>query len=171
MPAPLYLRAPDARPQAAALRRASITIEEISAAAARLLAALHSEAFETGWCEGAFKDLLNTPGSSACLALELGEPAAFLLTRRASDEAEIITIATRPRAQRRGVAAQLLASHLAELAQQGVRKVFLEVAASNTAALGLYRALGFSEAGLRKGYYTRAGGAEDAVVMRRELPP
>jgi ribosomal-protein-alanine N-acetyltransferase len=172
MPEPLYLRAPDAKPQTAPLRRAgTIAVEEVTAAAAALLATLHAEAFEIGWNAASFEALMGTPGAAAHLALDHGEPAAFLLTRRAADEAEIITIATRPQAQRRGVARQLLANELAELARRGVRQVFLEVAASNTAALGLYRAMGFQEAGRRPGYYRRKHGTEDAIIMRRELSP
>ena len=170
MPAPLYLRAPDAKPQAAPLRKAGIiAVETVSASAAHLLARLHAEAFETGWTEAAFGELMRMPGASAMIALEQGEPAAFILTRRAADEAEIITIATRPQIQRRGVARQLLARQLDAFARQGVRQVFLEAAASNTAALGLYRAMGFKETGRRKGYYQRRQGAEDAIVMLREL--
>jgi tRNA threonylcarbamoyladenosine biosynthesis protein TsaB len=172
MPEPLYLRAPDAKPQTAPRRRAgTIAVEEVTAAAAALLATLHAEAFEIGWNAASFEALMGTPGAAAHLALDHGEPAAFLLTRRAADEAEIITIATRPQAQRRGVARQLLTNGLAELSRQGVRHVFLEVAASNTAALGLYRAAGFLETGRRPGYYRRKHGTEDAIIMRRELSP
>jgi len=172
MPAALYLRAPDARPQATPLRKAgTLRVETVSVSAAPLLATLHAEAFEAGWSAAAFCELLCMPGAAATVALDLGEPAAFLLTRQAADEAEIITIGTRPRAQRRGVARQLLAHQIAELARLGVRHVFLEVAASNTAALGLYRAMGFGEAGRRKAYYQRSHGSEDAIVMRREISP
>lgn len=172
MPAPLYLRAPDAKPQAAALRKTGpLALETVSVGAAPLLSALHAEAFDEAWSAAAFDDLLRMPGAAASLALDLGEPAGFLVTRRAADEAEIITIGTRPHAQRRGVARQLLARQIAELARQGVRQVFLEVAASNTAALGLYHDMGFRVAGRRKGYYHRSHGAEDAIVMRKELSP
>ena len=116
-------------------------------------------------------DLLATPGTRAMMALEAGEPLGFVVSRAAADESEIITIGTRPSLQRRGVGRQMLEQHLAMLAAQGVRIVFLEVAASNAAAHALYTALGFSEAGRRKGYYKRPGGAEDAIVMRRELHP
>ena len=34
-----------------------------------------------------------------------------------------------------------------------------------------YAALGFAEAGRRKGYYQRKDGVEDAIVMKRELEP
>jgi tRNA threonylcarbamoyladenosine biosynthesis protein TsaB len=172
MPAPLYLRTPDARPQAAPLRRAGVlSIEIASASAAPLLAAIHGEAFDEGWTAAAIENLLRMPGAAAAVALDPTEPVAFLLTRQAADEAEIIILATRPRAQRRGVARQLLENQLAALARQGVRHVFLEVAATNTAGLGLYHTIGFREAGRRKGYYQRSNGTEDAIVMRKELSP
>jgi ribosomal-protein-alanine N-acetyltransferase len=172
MPLPLYLRAADAKPQQAPLRKAgALAIETVSVAAAQLLAELHAEAFEDGWSAAAFEELLRTPGAVAVIAREGAEPLAFLLVRQAADEAEIITIATRPQAQRRGVARQLLANRLEALRQDGIRHLFLEVAASNTAALALYQAVGFTEAGRRKGYYRRQHGVEDAIVMRRELSP
>lgn len=172
MPAPLYLRIPDAKPQSAPLRRAGqLTIESLSIAAAPLLAALHAESFEEGWTAAAFEELLRMPGATAAIARDNDEPLAFVLLRHAADEAEIITIATRPQAQRRGVARQLLESQMRELARQGVRFMFLEVAASNAAALALYHTIGFREAGRRKGYYQRRHGREDAIVMRRDLSP
>lgn len=170
MPAPLYLRAPDAKQQSAPLRKVStLTFEIADLPAASLLAGLHEQSFDEGWTASAFEDLLNMPGAAAEIALELDEPVSFILTRTAADEAEIITIGTRPQAQRRGVAKQLLAHHFAGLKAQGVRQVFLEVAASNTAAQALYRGFGFAEAGRRKGYYKRSDGVEDAIVMRRDL--
>ena len=170
MPAPLYLRAPDAKPQMTPLRKAQpLVFSYVTHSAARLLAELYAENFEEGWSAESFDALLSTPGAAAILALHLAEPAGFLLTRRAADEAEIIAIGTRPQLQRRGVARQLAEHHFADLSKQGVQQVFLEVAASNVAALTLYHALGFHEAGRRKGYYRRRNGAEDAIVMRRVL--
>jgi ribosomal-protein-alanine N-acetyltransferase len=172
MPAPLYLREPDAKPQAAPPRAAQpISFERATLVAAPLLAGLHAEAFEEGWSAAALQDLLRMPGAAAVMALDPTGPLGFILTRRAADEAEIITIATRPAMRRRGVARRLLARQLADLAGEGVRQVFLEVAPSNTAALGLYASAGFREAGRRKGYYRRGHGAEDAIVMLRELAP
>ncbi|MFN4140672.1 tRNA (adenosine(37)-N6)-threonylcarbamoyltransferase complex dimerization subunit type 1 TsaB [Aestuariivirga sp.] len=172
MPSPLYLRAPDAKPQSGGLGRAgALTFQSVSLPGAFLLASLHAEAFEEGWSAGSFEDMLGMPGAAAEIALEHGEPVAFLLTRRAADEAEIITIGTRPAVQRRGVAQQLLAHRLKALAGEGVRRIFLEVAAGNARAQALYRAAGFEEAGRRKNYYLRKDGREDAIIMRRELSP
>jgi ribosomal-protein-alanine N-acetyltransferase len=48
--------------------------------------------------------------------------------------------------------------------------LFLEVAVDNAAAIGLYRAAGFTEAGRRRGYYTKTEDARvDALIMRRDL--
>ena len=172
MPAPLYLRAPDAKPQTASLRKVStLTFATVSDMAAPLLATVHAETFESPWTAQSFEQLMRMPGAATLVAFEQGEPAAFVMTRRAADEAEIITIATRVQFQRRGVARQLLMRQLSELGAQGVRLMFLEVAASNAAALGLYQAMGFEEAGRRKDYYGRQHGREDAIVMRRELSP
>lgn len=171
-PAPLYLRAPDAKPQATPLRKAgSLDFKLVDGASAELLARLHAEAFAEGWDAAAFAQLLAMPGAEAVLALEAEEPVGFLLARSAADEAEIITIATRPGARRRGVGRRLLSHHLDGLAARGVKHMFLEVAASNAAAIALYAASGFSEVGRRKDYYQRPDGREDAIVMRRELAP
>ena len=38
-------------------------------------------------------------------------------------------------------------------------------APSNVAARGLYQRMGFSQIGMRRGYYPAIGGREDALVM------
>ena len=166
-PMPLYLRPPDAKPMASA-RVETVSFEPATAAAAPVLAALHAEAFDEGWTANAFAELLAMPGAEAWLAMVSGVPAALLLTRRAADEAEIITIATKPAARRRGLARQLLARHIEALINHGVRSIFLEVAESNAAARALYASLGFVEAGQRKGYYKRNGGNENAIILQRK---
>ena len=50
-----------------------------------------------------------------------------------------------------------------------VRSVFLEVRASNAAAIALYDTTGFNEIGRRRNYYPIAVGREDAIVMAKEL--
>ncbi len=165
------MRPPDAKPQAFIQRQSlSIAIRDVSADSADILAALHGECFDTPWTPTDFVKLMAMPGSSASLAMEFEEPVGFVLLRRAADEAEIITIATRPFAQRRGVASALVNHQSNRLAEQGVKALFIEVAASNASARALYDATGFVAAGTRKAYYARAGGrSEDAIIMRKEL--
>jgi ribosomal-protein-alanine N-acetyltransferase len=76
------------------------------------------------------------------------------------EEAEILNVAVLADWRRRGVARKLLADLLAELRGE----VFLEVRASNEAALSLYESLGFLPVGRRESYYSCP--REDAVVLR-----
>ena len=50
-----------------------------------------------------------------------------------------------------------------------MRRMVLEVRASNAAAIALYRRAGFSDIGLRRDYYQAENGREDAILMGREL--
>jgi ribosomal-protein-alanine N-acetyltransferase len=52
----------------------------------------------------------------------------------------------------------------------GARDALLETRPSNTAALRLYRSLGFTTIGTRRGYYQAVGGREDAIVLKRDIP-
>jgi tRNA threonylcarbamoyladenosine biosynthesis protein TsaB len=173
MPVPLYLRAPDAKPQVPiASRQAAVSFETATADMAPVLAELHRQCFEEPWDERAFTDLLGMPGASAMIALRGGVLAGFVLTRTAADEAEIITIGVLPPSRRRGVARALLDRQSAELQNSGVRRLFIEVAVSNGAARDLYRTAGFEDAGVRRNYYARADGSrEDALLMRKDLAP
>lgn len=172
MPAPLYLREADAKPQASALRKLMPQMRPALLQDVELLASMHAECFDQAWNSQAFADLLAMPGAAAVIASDQEEPLGFLLVRKAADEAEVIAIATRPMAQRRGVARALLDHQFTELSADGVARVFIEVAQSNAAARALYGTLGFREAGLRRGYYERPNGQrEDAVVMRKDVAP
>lgn len=81
-------------------------------------------------------------------------------------EAHITTIAVRPPYHRRGVGEQLFIS-LIELAKElNARTLTLEVRVSNVAAQSLYSKYGFTEVGLRRGYYS--DNKEDALLMSTE---
>ena len=77
--------------------------------------------------------------------------------------AEVLDLRVLPSCRRQGYGRQLLEAALQALAP--VKRVDLEVRASNEAALGLYGDLGFSETGRRPQYYVTSGGREDAILM------
>jgi [ribosomal protein S18]-alanine N-acetyltransferase len=136
------------------------------------IAQLHGALFPEGWDTATIEGLLAHPGSIALVATGNGGPAdlcGFALAQVAADEAEILTIGVRPESQRRGVAEKLVAGLLRAGKNAGGQQMHLEVAESNVAALALYRKCGFSEAGRRKGYYARPGGAEDALRLIRQV--
>lgn len=82
------------------------------------------------------------------------------------DELQITLLAVAPSQRRRGLGRQLLTALLREGWQRGARRSTLEVASGNTAAISLYRALGFRDGGLRRGYY-RDG--SDALIQWLDL--
>jgi ribosomal-protein-alanine N-acetyltransferase len=139
---------------------------------AAALAALHAASFRHGWSESEFERLLADRVVIAQTARTRGGRGAiagFILSRRAADEAEILTVAVRPAERGHGIAGQLLRRHMRRLAALGVARIFLEVEEGNRAALKLYARAGFSEVGRRPGYYQDAPGGAAALVLRREL--
>ncbi len=95
-----------------------------------------------------------------------GEVVGFLVTRRLVEgESEVLNLAVSPGYRRRGVARELLSVALA----RWPGRWFLEVRASNNAALECYQNLGFHIIGRRKGYYPSENGksAEVGIVMEK----
>ena len=92
-----------------------------------------------------------------------GKIVAYIIASRAADEAEVLQLGVASEQRRQGVAATLLRELFKRLRAAGVRSVFLEVRRGNVAAIGLYRFLGFGQAGERKGYYRDTG--EDALLF------
>ncbi|MEB3332034.1 MAG: GNAT family N-acetyltransferase [Synechococcaceae cyanobacterium] len=82
------------------------------------------------------------------------------------DELHITLVAVDPARRRRGFGRRVLAALLERAAGRGAARATLEVAVGNGAALALYEGLGFSTAGVRRGYY-RDG--SDALIQWRPL--
>lgn len=134
---------------------------------ATALARLHSASFITPrpWSAGEIASLLDSPHVFA-----LSVPDGFIMGRVIADEAEMLTLAVAPLARRAGLGAQLVAQFLATARARGAMTAFLEVAADNQAALGLYTRAGFVRTGLRRAYYTAPGGTRtDALLLSRAL--
>ena len=146
--------------------RGEPTLSPARARDAASLAALHAASFSRGWSESEFEQLL-TDRSVICDRAASGRRnVGFIVSRRAADEAEILSVAVVRAWQGRGLARRLLDLHLRRLAGLRLRAVFLEVDEDNAPALRLYARAGFREVGRRKGYYS-AG--KSALVLRRDL--
>jgi ribosomal-protein-alanine N-acetyltransferase len=130
------------------------------------LAALHAASFNRGWSEHELEQLLTDRSVIADRAIRGRRIVGFILSRRAADEAEILSVAVARAAQGRGLARRLLDLHLRRLAGFGLRAVFLEVDGDNEPARRLYARAGFREVGRRPGYYA---GGKGALVLRRDL--
>jgi ribosomal-protein-alanine N-acetyltransferase len=96
-----------------------------------------------------------------------GEVLGFALVWHAADEVHLLDLAVDANSRRQGVGKELVGAVLGYARGSGARLVLLEVRASNHPAIALYRSSGFSENGVRRGYYSDNG--EDAVEMCVEL--
>ena len=133
------------------------------------LADVHAKAFDAAWTAADIARLMMIMGGFALIA-ETDGIVGFILARAVGGEAEILTLAVAPWARRQGVAAGLVEAVAAHAGAEGAKAVFLEVAADNETAVGVYLRAGFQQAGLRRGYYARPGAKPvDALVLRRAL--
>lgn len=124
------------------------------------LANLHQKCFPNKpWSADDFRDLKN----SGCEIIM--SENGFIVYRIVVDEAEIITIGVNPDFRRQGIAAAMIGIIEKTLKNQGVKKLFLEVASNNIAAQKLYENSGFVRVGLRPKYYDGV----DAILMSKDI--
>ena len=124
------------------------------------LANLHQKCFPNRpWSADDFRDLKN----SGCEIIM--SENGFIVYRIAVDEAEIITIGVNPEMRRNGIASAMIGIIEKNLKNQGVKKLFLEVALTNEPAKKLYENTGFNQVGLRPKYYDGV----DAILMAKTI--
>nr|MBQ0091555.1 GNAT family N-acetyltransferase [Candidatus Enterousia merdequi] len=78
---------------------------------------------------------------------------------------KIITIGVNPEKRRLGIASAMIGIIEKTIKNQGVKKIFLEVASNNIAAQKLYENAGFLPVGLRPKYYDGV----DAILMSKDI--
>jgi ribosomal-protein-alanine N-acetyltransferase len=120
------------------------------------------------WTRGNFVDVLSQ-GYVCRVDEDGGGIRGYVVLRLVLDEAELLTIGVSAPQQRKGLGREMLREMLDVAREKNIRRVFLEVRASNAVALALYRSTGFSEIGVRRDYYQNANGCEDAITMACEL--
>jgi tRNA threonylcarbamoyladenosine biosynthesis protein TsaB len=161
---PLYLRAPDAKLAASAIR-----LRKANPGDAALLGGLHQATMPRAWETGFFQQIVTGPGGFAVVAEANGAALGFVLGRVAADEAEILSIGVLAAYRQNGVGARLLREAAARAGTLGATTLFLEVAEDNLSARRLYEAHGLGPAGRRRNYYGDEGGG-DAILLRGALP-
>lgn len=128
------------------------------------LVALERACFGDPWSEASFREALDTPWTFGLVADDAGVIAGYLIGRDVAGSGEVLNLAVDPSVRRGGIGAALLDEGLRTLGERGAEEVFLEVRASNSAAIELYRASGFRPVGIRADYYRNP--KEDALVLR-----
>jgi len=133
------------------------------------LARLHASSFEDGWSEDDFVTWLARKEAFSVIALREREAVAFGLALAAGDDAELLTIATRPDRRRTGLGDKIFCVLNIEAQRRGLGRWVLEVARNNLPALSLYKSEGFMEIGVRTAYYRQGQGRVDAIVLARPV--
>ena len=80
--------------------------------------------------------------------------AGFALSRRAANEEELLLIAVRPEARRKGIGSMLIGELIERARLNSVTRLFLEMRDGNPAQ-ELYLKMGFEPIGRRPNYYNR----------------
>lgn len=123
--------------------------------------AVERRAYSHPWTLGILSDCLRV--GYHCWMCEIGgRPGGHGVMSVAVGEAHILNLCIDPPWQGRGLGRQLLQRLLRQAREQGADTAFLEVRASNRAAIALYDALGFNEIGQRRGYYPADAAAPSA---------
>ena len=131
---------------------------------------LEEQAHHYPWSEATLKWCIEQQHIHCFVLQEKRELIGFAVYECAIDEATLLNIAIHPFMQGQGFGKQLLQQSLA-LLDSDIKKIFLEVRASNLVAQQLYRNAGFTESGSRKNYYPTATGREDAQLFTLDVNP
>ena len=130
------------------------------------LVQIHARTFDFGWKDSDFLEYLDDGRHTFSGVFSDTALQAFILSSVMADEAEILTLATDPAAQRQGHARALLKHLIDDLRRRQIHSLFLEVAVDNPAAIALYLGLGFRQVGKRPSYYSRKDGPlVDALIL------
>ncbi|WP_458122540.1 ribosomal protein S18-alanine N-acetyltransferase [Paenibacillus sp. Z6-24] len=130
---------------------------------------IEHEAFTLPWTEEAFRNELTMNHFARYLVIELDDHiVGYAGMWTIMDEAHVTNIAIRETYRGRKLGQQLLLRLMDWAVELGMVRMTLEVRVTNDPAQHLYRKLGFTDAGVRKGYYSDNN--EDALIMWCELP-
>jgi ribosomal-protein-alanine N-acetyltransferase len=135
------------------------------------VARLHAASFYRGWPRQDIEAYLIDPDTPTLVACDSRRRiAGFAMLRLLGDDAELMTIAVEPKYRSKGVATALLRACFEDLRMTPSKRMILEVAADNPAAIKVYSRLGFTRLSERQGYYARPDGQPaTAIVMARTL--
>ena len=135
------------------------------------VAKLHAQSFYRGWPRQDIESYIIDPETPTLVACDARRKlAGFAMLRILGDDVELMTIAVDPKFRGKGLGNALLKACFEDLLMTPVKRMVLEVAADNPAAIKLYQNFGFEKLSERKGYYARPDGQPaTALVMARNL--
>ncbi len=128
--------------------------------------AIEALSFSNPWSDNTFRgEIQNTSISSPMVVVRrpAEEVVAYIVYWQIRDDVQINNVAVHPDHRGLGLGEAMMRYAIAKVRVAGAGFVTLEVRQSNTAAVTLYKKLGFEILGTRRNYYTKPD--EDAHVM------
>lgn len=126
---------------------------------------IDEQCFKHPWTWESMVFEISHPLSVSSVEWRDGRVVAFAVGRVIADEAEIMKIATLEKYRRQGIARVMITELLDKMREKGAITCYLEAASKNSAAIALYKSVGFEEISVRELYY----GDDDAIAMRLTL--
>ncbi len=121
---------------------------------------------EIAYSRREMKWYLRLPGADCLVAEGDAGIIGFILTAHEGNLGHIITLDVAATQRRRGIGTSLLAAAEARMFEAGVRRVSLETATDNAAAIAFWKKHGYRTQGVLKGYYSNQ---LDAYEMHKLL--
>lgn len=130
--------------------------------------AIEESVYPFPWTRGIFHDCINI-GYICRVFLHKEKIVAYSIISVAADESHLLTIVVAKDEQRKGYGKKMLDEMVRVAKIHAASAMYLEVRASNKAAIQLYHDNGFNELGVRNNYYPAEKGREDALVLALDL--
>jgi len=125
--------------------------------------------FTDPWTRGMFESELDQEARGYARGVQRrGILVGYVFAVFIPDEAHVGNLAVAPWERRNGIAQRLLDQLVLDASKERIKRVTLEVRASNHGARKFYYKNGFIDIAMRKNYYRSP--VEDAIVMFRVLP-
>jgi ribosomal-protein-alanine N-acetyltransferase len=131
------------------------------------VAAIERAVFNDPWSRRSFVDLVGERQVVFLVAVDGKAVVGYAVVLLTPPESELANLAVSRLMQHQGLGRRLLNEAVSAARDRGSKEMFLEVRASNAAAIALYSAAGFTPVGRRVRYYARP--VEDAIVMRLDF--
>lgn len=144
--------------------------EKVSPDSHRLIEAayqIHKQVTFSPWSYNTFADCITPP--YLMFVIGQSDVIGYATVLMVADEATLMDIGVSPAARRLGAGKALLQKVIEFCTQQKMATIWLEVRASNSVAINLYKSHGFIEQEVRKNYYETNDGKEDAIIMKRMI--
>ena len=125
------------------------------------------EAYPEPWTIGMFMEEIRSPRSCFYTVFDDTTLVGYGGFWQVIDEAHITSVTVAQEHRGKGYGRDQIVHLLDEARKRGIVRATLEVRESNLPAKNMYTSIGFTQVGIRKGYYSKTG--EDAMVMALDL--